>query len=87
MGFVTEIPSLCVMQMKQQGARDSNHILDEVPEDNLNAREEELTTEQLIEERQQVRPTTSCCTCTAGQCASHPHAVMLSGPLIWARTG
>lgn len=37
-----------------QGRHDSNHLLDEVPEDNLNAAEEEPTMEQLIEDRQQV---------------------------------
>jgi hypothetical protein len=51
------VPDYCVSNY-WQGGRDSNHILDEVPEDNLNAGAQELTTEELVEEKQQVRQAT-----------------------------
>jgi hypothetical protein len=39
-----------------QGHCESNHLLDDVPED-LNPAEEEVTTEQLVADKQQVRRT------------------------------
>jgi hypothetical protein len=38
-----------------QGIRDSNHILDEVEDDGLLPAVEEVTTEQLVADKQQVR--------------------------------